>query len=161
MGARVPHKLDTIDRKILKELMADGRLTNVALAQRVGMSPPPCLRRVRALEAAGVIQGYHADVDPEAVGFTVTAFVTVALHNQAERDLRAFEDLILTWPLVREAHMLSGEADYHMKCVARDLRTFQEFVTGTVSAAPNVASVKVAVAMRPAKFEAGVAIATS
>ncbi|MEO1720566.1 MAG: Lrp/AsnC family transcriptional regulator [Pseudomonadota bacterium] len=150
------YKLDAIDLKILKALMADGRLTNVALAARVGLSGPPCLRRTRALEAAGIISGYHAEADTTALGFTVTAFVTVALHNQAEPDLRAFEELVLAWPEVREAYMMSGETDYHLKCLTRDLTTFQQFLTGTVSSAANVASVKAQVAMRRAKFKPGV-----
>lgn len=154
----MPAKLDATDLKILRELMADGRLTNVALANRIGISPPPCLRRVRALEAAGIITGYHADVDMQALGFTVVAFVSVALHNQAEQDLRRFEDLVLTWAIVREAFMMSGETDYHLKCVARDLSAFQDFLVNTVSSAPNVASVKAQVAMRPAKFAPGFAI---
>jgi len=154
----VSAKLDSIDLRILKELMVDGRMTNVALAERVGLSGPPCLRRVRALENAGVITGYHANVDHAALDFTVTAFVSVALHNQAERDLRAFENLVLDWSIVREAHMMSGETDYVLKCVARDLKVFQDFLINTVSSAPNVSSVKAQVAMRPAKLEPGVAL---
>lgn len=149
---------DAIDTRILRELMADGRLTNVALAAKVGLSGPACLRRTRALEEAGLIRGYHARVDHEALGFTVTAFVLVTLHNQAERDLRAFENLVLTWPQVREAHMLSGEADYMLKAVATDLKAFQRFLIDDISSAPNVASVKATVTMREAKFEAGVSV---
>jgi DNA-binding Lrp family transcriptional regulator len=152
----VPAKIDATDLRIIKELTADGRMSNVGLAQRVGISAPPCLRRVRALENSGVIQGYHAQVDLDSLGFTVVAFVSVALHNQSEKDLRAFEELILTWPEVREAYMMSGETDYHLKCVAKSLTEFQDFHVNTVSSAPNVASVKVQVAMRLAKFAAGV-----
>ncbi len=151
----MPATLDAIDLKIVKELCHDARLTNVALSRKVGVSAPPCLRRVRALEESGILTGYHAAVDLDAVGFTVVAFVSVALHNQAERDLRAFENRLLDWPIVREAHMMSGETDYLLKCVARDLREFQAFVADFIAAAPNVASVKVQVAMRPVKFEAG------
>jgi len=151
----VATKLDAIDYKIVKEVMADGRVSNKALAAKVGISPPPSLRRLRALEDAGIIQGYHADVDLPTIGFTVTAFVSVALHNQADKDLRAFENLVLGWPIVREAHMMSGETDYLLKCVASDLTTFQAFLRDTISPAPNVASVKVQVAMRRAKFAAG------
>ncbi|MEM7774460.1 MAG: Lrp/AsnC family transcriptional regulator [Pseudomonadota bacterium] len=151
-------KLDLIDLRILRELMADGRLTNVALSKRAGISAPPCLRRVRALEQSGLISGYHADVDVERLGFSVTAYVMVTLHNQAERDLRAFEDRALGWAMVREAHMLSGESDYILKCVARDLTAFQDFLLNTVSATPNVASVKTNVAIRRVKYEPGVAL---
>ncbi|MFM1815461.1 MAG: hypothetical protein RLZ98_2156 [Pseudomonadota bacterium] len=154
----MPLKLDAIDLRIVRELLADGRVTNLTLAQRVGLSPPPCLRRVRALEEAGVIRGYHADVDADLLGFHVTAFAMVGLHNQAEPDLRAFENLVLSWPLVRECHMMSGETDYMLKCVAPDLPAFQGFVTGTLAAAPNVATVKTHVTIRRVKTEAGVPV---
>lgn len=150
--------LDQTDWRILKELQADGGLTNVLLARRVGLSPPACLRRVRGLEEAGLIEGYAALVDEAALGFTLTAFAMVRLHNQAETDLRAFEDLLLGWPAVREAHMLSGESDYILKCVAPDMATFQAFVLDTLTAAPNVASVKTFVTIRRAKREPGVPV---
>lgn len=152
-------RLDTTDRRILRELMADGALTNVALAQRVGLSAPPCLRRVRALEDAGVIQGYTALVDERALGFELTAFALVGLHSQAEPDLRAFENRVLGWPVVREAYMLSGESDYVLKCVTADLPSFQDFILKDLTAAPNVASVKTNLAIRRAKFAPGVTIA--
>jgi len=151
-------KLDTTDWRILKELMADGSLTNVALAGKVGLSAPPSLRRVRALEEAGVITGYTALVDEQALGFALTAFALVGLHNQAETDLRAFENRILGWPIVREAYMLSGESDYILKCVARDLSTFQEFLLKELTAVPNVASVKTSLAIRRAKLAPGVPV---
>ena len=84
------------DRRILKELTENGRMTNVQLAQRVGITPPPCLRRVRALEAAGLLRGFHADIDQEALGYELTVFVSVALHSQTESALRAFDNLVLT-----------------------------------------------------------------
>ena len=152
----MPLRLDATDWRILKELQADGRITNVMLASRVGLSAPPCLRRVRALEEAGLIAGYTALLDEKALGFEVAAFAMVGLHSQAEADLRAFENLVLGWPIVREAYMLAGEADYILKCVARDLTTFQDFVIGQLTAAPNVASVKTALTIRRAKREPGV-----
>jgi DNA-binding Lrp family transcriptional regulator len=155
---RMRARLDATDWRILKELQADGRITNVALAQRVGITPPPCLRRVRALEDAGLIHGYHAQVDEKMLGFELTAFAMVGLHSQAEHDLRAFENRVLGWPLVREAHMISGETDYMLKCVAPDLSSFQDFVIKELTAAPNVASVKTALAIRRAKLEPGVPI---
>jgi DNA-binding Lrp family transcriptional regulator len=151
-------RLDPVDWRILKELQADGNMTNVALASRVGLSAPPCLRRVRALEQAGLIAGYTVLLDEAALGFELTAFAMVGLHNQAENELRAFENLVLGWPIVREAYMLSGESDYMLKCVARDLPAFQEFVLGELTAAPNVASVKTTLVIRRVKFEPGVPI---
>ena len=149
-------KLDSTDWRIVKELMADGSLTNVALAGKVGLSAPPSLRRVRALEEAGVITGYTALVDERALGFDLTAFAMVGLHKQAEADLRAFENRILGWPIVREAYMLSGESDYILKCVTRDLPAFQEFILKELTAVPNVASVKTTLTIRRAKLAPGV-----
>ena len=149
-------KLDPIDRKILAELQADGRMTNVELAKRVGISAPPCLRRVRTLEEAGFITGYHARVNERELGFEVQVFAMVGLHSQAEADLSAFEQRCRDWPLVRECHMLNGEIDFILKCVAPDLSTFQRFLTEELTAADNVASVKTSLVIRCAKDEPGV-----
>ena len=150
------HKLDEIDRKILSELQADGRMTNVELARRVGISAPPCLRRVRTLEESGYVRGYHADVNPRELGFEVQVFAMVGLHSQAESDLSAFEQRCREWPLVRECHMLNGEIDFILKCVAPDLSTFQSFLTAQLTSASNVASVKTSLVIRCAKDEPGV-----
>ncbi len=150
------HKLDDIDRKILAELQADGRMTNVELARRVGISAPPCLRRVRTLEEAGYVRGYHAEVNPRGLGFEVQVFAMVGLHSQAEADLSAFEKRCREWPLVRECHMLNGEIDFILKCVAPDLSSFQTFLTEHLTSAPNVASVKTSLVIRCAKDEPGV-----
>jgi DNA-binding Lrp family transcriptional regulator len=149
-------KLDPIDRKILAELQADGRMTNVELARRVGISAPPCLRRVRTLEEIGFIQGYHADVDARELGFEVQVFAMVGLYSQAESDLSAFERLCQAWPMVRECHMLNGEIDFILKCVSPDLSTFQNFLTEQLTAAENVASVKTSLVIRCAKDDPGV-----
>lgn len=149
-------KLDPIDRKILAELQADGRMTNVELASKVGISAPPCLRRVRALEEAGFIRGYHADINASALGFEVQVFAMIALHSQAESDLVAFEDHMRELPFVRECHMLNGEIDFILKCVAPDLSSFQSFLTNELTSAPNVASVKTSLVIRDSKDEPGV-----
>ena len=150
------HRLDTIDRMILAELQADGRITNVDLAKRVGISAPPCLRRVRTLEEAGYIRGYHADVGAKHLGFEVQVFAMVGLQSQAEADLSAFEQRCRDWPLVRECHMLNGEVDFILKCVAPDLSTFQNFLTEALTAADNVISVKTSLVIRCAKDDPGV-----
>ena len=150
------YRLDPIDRKILAELQADGRMTNVEVAKRVGISAPPCLRRVRTLEEAGYIRGYHADVDARALGFEVQVFAMVGLVSQAEADLSAFEDRCRDWSLVRECHMLNGEVDFILKCVAPDLSTFQAFLTEDLLKADNVASVKTSLVIRGAKDDPGV-----
>ena len=131
-------------------------MTNVELAKRVGISAPPCLRRVRTLEEAGYIRGYHAQVDSRELGFEVQVFAMVGLVSQAEVDLSAFEMRCRDWPLVRECHMLNGEVDFILKCVAPDLSTFQSFLTGQLTAADNVASVKTSLVIRGAKDEPGV-----
>ena len=149
-------RLDPIDRKILAELQSDGRMTNVELAKRVGISAPPCLRRVRTLEEQGYIKGYHADVDARALGFEVQVFAMVGLTSQAEADLSAFEQRCREWDLVRECHMLNGEVDFILKCVAPDLSSFQSFLTGELLTTPNVGSVKTSLVIRGAKDEPGV-----
>jgi DNA-binding Lrp family transcriptional regulator len=151
-------ELDATDWKILRELQQQGRLTNVELASRVGLSPPPCLRRVRALEKAGAIRGYRALLDAGALGFDVRLFALVGLKTQAEAELKAFAARAASWPLVREAYALSGEADFLLKCTARDLNSLQEFIIGELTAAPNVEHVKTMLIMRVEKYEPGVPI---
>ena len=155
---RLRARLDAIDWRILKELQTNGRVSNVELASKVGISPPPCLRRVRTLEEAGMIAGYFALLDEKSVGFEVIAFAMVGLHSQSEADLRAFENRVLQWTLVRECYMLSGETDFQLKCVAPDLTAFQDFIIEDLTAAPNVASVKTTLVIRRVKFEPGVPI---
>ena len=152
-------KLDAIDRRILHDLQAEGRITNVKLASRAGISAPPCLRRVRMLEAAGIIRGYHADIEPKALGFNVTVFAQVGLSSQAEPDLEGFEDLVRSWPEVRACHMLAGETDFLLKVVAADWDAYQRFLTTRLTVAPNVSHVKSARSIRASKSEPGVPIA--
>jgi len=149
-------KLDKIDREILSELQSDGRMSNVDLAKKVGISAPPCLRRVRALEESGFINGFHANIDARALGFQVKVFAMVGLISQAESDLAAFEKKCDTWPLVRECNMLNGEVDFILKCVAPDLSTFQTFLTEELTSAENVASVKTSLVIRESKENVGV-----
>ncbi len=150
------HKLDSIDMRILSELQDNGRITNVELSRRAKITAPPCLRRMRALEKAGYIKGYHADLDSKMLGFEVTGFVFVGLNSQADADLKKFEEQVRSWPTVRECHMLSGEVDFLLKVVAKDLSAFQSFITDTLTAAKNVASVKSSLVIHPTKREPGV-----
>ncbi len=150
--------LDSIDRQMLHKLQDNGRITNVELAQTVGLTAPPCLRRMRTMEDAGVIRGYHADVDPAKLGYTITVFAMVSLKSQAEADLQAFERHILQLPEVRECYMLNGEIDFILKVVAKDLQSFQHFLTSQLTAAPNVASVKTSLTIRSAKHLPGVPV---
>jgi DNA-binding Lrp family transcriptional regulator len=149
-------RLDATDWRILRALQADGRITNVDLARQVGISAPPCLRRVRALEEAGIVEGFTALLNDKSLGFDVTAFAMVGLHSQAEADLIAFEERARAWPIVVECHMLSGEIDFMLKCVAPDLSAFQDFIIHDLTAAPNVASVKTSLVIRASKRASGV-----
>jgi DNA-binding Lrp family transcriptional regulator len=148
--------LDETDRRLLTELQDQGRMTNVELAHRVGLTAPPCLRRVRALEESGVIKGYHAELDASKLGFAIMVFALVSLKSQAEEALRQFEDHMRGLPEVRECHMLNGEIDFILKIVSKDLQSFQEFLTSKLTAAPNVASVKTSLTIRTAKQLPGV-----
>jgi len=151
-------RLDAIDWKILKELQGDGRMTNVELARRVGISAPPCLRRVRALEEAGFIKGYRGLLDEKRLGYELVAFAMVHLSSQAEADLNAFEAYVRKQALVRECWMLSGEIDFILKCVAPDLKAFQAFVA-ELTGAPHVRNVKTSLTLRNSKDEAIVPLA--
>lgn len=144
---------DTIDWKILRELQREGRVTNVELAHRVGLSPPPTLRRVQALEEAGYITGYRAQLDRGKLDYGVKLFANVGLKSQAQAEMADFERRAKTWPIVRECYAVSGAADFMLVCVARDLAAMQAFVTGALSKAPNVESVKTSLIMHVAKDE--------
>jgi DNA-binding Lrp family transcriptional regulator len=151
-------KLDRIDLRILRELQADGRMTNVELAQRVSISAPPCLRRVRALEEAGFIRGYHADLAPDRLGYGVTVFAQVSLVSHTEADLSRFEELVKDWPLVRECYMMVGEADFLLKVVAEDWDAYQRFLTTQLTAMPNFHTVRSGLVVRPSKRDPGVPV---
>ena len=156
MTGAVP--LDALDRAILAALQDEGRVTNVELARRVGLTAPPCLRRMRSLEEAGVIRGYHAELDPKALGYAITVFAMVSLRSQAEADLRAFEAHVASLPEIRECHMLNGEIDFILKIVAHDLHAFQAFLTRELTSAPNVASVRTSLTIRSSKLACGVPV---
>ncbi|HEV2602157.1 MAG TPA: Lrp/AsnC family transcriptional regulator [Microvirga sp.] len=145
-------RLDSIDWAILRELQADGSITNVELARRVGLSAPPCLRRVRALEQAGIIKSYRALLDPKALGFEIVCFAMVQLAAQGKAELAAFEDRVREWPIVRECWTLSGDVDFILKCVAPNLTAFQGFVSD-LTALPNVRNVRTALTLNLVKDE--------
>jgi DNA-binding Lrp family transcriptional regulator len=151
-------ELDSIDWKILRELQDDGRMTNVELSRRVGISAPPCLRRVKRLEDAGIIRGYRAILNSRVLGFDVVAFCFIGLHQQAEAEVKAFADRTRNWPIVRSAWMVSGDSDFLLHCVANDLGTFQNFVIEELTSTPNVGTVRTALTIRQVKDEGLVAI---
>jgi DNA-binding Lrp family transcriptional regulator len=144
-------ELDAIDMKILRELQNDGRMTNVELAERVGISAPPCLRRVRKLEEAGIIRGYRALLNAPALGYDLVAFCMVGLKHQSDADLKAFAAATTSWPLVRDAWMVSGESDFLLHCVTQNLGTFQDFVIETLTANERVDTVRTMLTIRHVK----------
>lgn len=133
-------------------------MTNVELARRAGLTAPPCLRRVRALEEDGAIESYHAKLSAAALGYGITVLAMVSLKSQAESDLRAFEAHVASLPEIRECHMLNGEIDFILKIVAHDLQAFQQFLTSKITPAPNVAGVKTSLVIRTAKDLPGIPV---
>jgi len=154
-GPETTVQLDAIDRRILATLQQEGRITNVELSRRAGISAPPCLRRVRALEEAGVIRGYHADPDPRKLGWEITFFAIVGLDSQREAVLSAFEELVATWPEVRECHMIRGGGDFLLKLVARDT-SHENQLTQRLTGAPTVTRVQTLQTIRTSRSIAGV-----
>ncbi len=150
-------EIDAIDRRIIAELQEDGRMTNVELARRAGISAPPCLRRVRRLEEAGIIRGYHADTDPQRLGWDVTFFAIVGLDSQKDAALAAFESLVGGWPEVRECHMIRGGGDFLLRLVARDTAG-ENALTARLTEAPGVARVQTLQTIRTSRLLAGVPI---
>ena len=150
-----PALLDAIDRRILAELQVDGRMTNVELARRAGISAPPCLRRVRRLEEAGLIRGYHADSDPQKLGWEITFFAIVGLDSQKEAVLAAFEQLVAGWPEVRECPMIRGGGDFLLRLVARDT-AHENQLTQRLTGAPTVSKVQTLQTIRTSRNLAGV-----
>ena len=149
--------LDGIDRRILAELQADGRMTNVELARRADISAPPCLRRVRRLEEAGVIRGYRADTDPAKLGWPIEFFAIVGLDSQKEAVLSGFERLVAQWPEVRACHMIRGGGDFLLRLVARDT-AHENQLTQALTGADAVSRVQTLQTIRTSRDLAGVPI---
>jgi DNA-binding Lrp family transcriptional regulator len=149
-------KLDRIDRKILKNLQANGRMSNVDLAKEVGISAPPCLRRVRALEEAGYIKGYNAQLNLAHMGYGITVFVLVKLENLSSANKVTFENYIDKLPNVRECHLIAGDIDYILKVVAKNWEDYQDFLRNELTNAPNVSSAKSCLSMNTSKAQPSV-----
>jgi DNA-binding Lrp family transcriptional regulator len=148
---------DAIDRRILTELQTDGRITNVELARRAGISAPPCLRRVRRLEESGLIRGYHAETDPSKLGWSITFFAIVGLDSQKETVLSGFEKTVATWDEVRECHMIRGGGDFLLRLVARDA-AHENLLTQRLTGITEVSRVQTLQTIRTSKNLAGVPI---
>jgi Lrp/AsnC family leucine-responsive transcriptional regulator len=143
--------LDAIDHRIIAELQADARLTNVELADRVGLSASPCLRRVKRLEREGIIEGYRALLRRERVGLGFSVFVGVKIEGHANDRAVAFEDAICAMPEVIACHMVSGEADYLLEVVVADLEAYQRFLVGKLLALAIVREVRSNIAIQTRK----------
>ncbi|AWU95510.1 Lrp/AsnC family transcriptional regulator [Azospirillum ramasamyi] len=146
------HPLDRIDRKILAALQEDGRLPNNELAERVGLSPSPCLRRVKALEEAGVIARYVALVDPASVELPVNIFVSVSLERQVEARLDGFEAAVMARPEVLECYLMTGDADYLLRVVVPDLASYERFLKEHLTRIPGVASIRSSFALKQVRY---------
>lgn len=148
----MPREIDAIDRRILTAVQENGRITNNELAERVGLSPSPCLRRLRNLEADGLIDGYVGLLNPEAIGLTVTAFVRVRLDKQGDRHLAEFETAIAAMPEVMECYLMTGECDYQLRVIVRSLAEFEDFLRQKITRIPAVAEVTSSFALRPVVY---------
>ncbi|WP_419759531.1 Lrp/AsnC family transcriptional regulator [Acidisoma sp.] len=148
---------DAIDRRILSELQMDGRITNVELARRAGISAPPCLRRVRRLEESGLIRGYHAETDAGKLGWSITFFVIVGLDSQKEAVLSGFERTVAQWDEVRECHMIRGGGDFLLRVVARDA-AHENILTQRLTGIAEVSRVQTLQTIRTSKNQPGVPI---
>jgi len=146
--------LDRTDRRILAALQEDGRLTNVDLAQRAALSPSPCLRRVKRLEATGVVQGYRAVLDREAIGLGLTVFVEIKVERHSRENAQVLQDALAAMPEVVSCHMVSGTADFLAEVVVADLRAYEALLTERLLVLPMVADIRSNVSLRRVKSDA-------
>lgn len=153
MSNILPNSLDEHDLAILDFLQEDGRQTNQDLADAVGLSPSPCLRRTKRLEQAGVIAGYVALVDPAKMGLEVTAFVRIRLSSQDDAHLERFEEAIVEIPEVMECYLMTGEADYQLRVLVPSLEAFEEFLRHRLTRISGVAQVTSSFALRPVTYK--------
>ena len=144
-------KIDSIDLKILRILQDEGRISNLDLSKKIDMSPPPTLRRVRDLEDKGYIDGFRANINPEKLGFDLTAWIFISLKNQNEESLNSFEKLVWGWENIRECYMLNGEIDFILKCVSKNMSEFNNFLTKNITSNDNISSVKTAFMIKNTK----------
>ena len=145
-------KLDDLDRKILEHLQADGRMSLADLAAKVGLSPSPCLRRVRNLERVGVISRYVAVLDQRAVGLPVSVFVSIKLEKQKQESLDRFAKAIARWPEVLECYLMTGPRDYWLRVVVPDLAAYERFVKQKLTRLEGIASIESSFALEQVKY---------
>ena len=147
----IKKELDGIDLKILRILQDEGRISNLDLSKKIGMSPPPTLRRVRDLEKNGFIDGFRAILDPSKLGYDLTAWIFISLKNQNEESLNSFEKLVWGWETIRECYMLNGDVDFILKSVSKNMSEFNDFLSQNITSNENVLSVKTAFAIKTTK----------
>ncbi len=153
--------MDNIDYDILNRLQNDAKITNVALAEAVNLSPAPCLRRVRDLEENGVIHSYTTLLDPEKLGWNVSVFIEVRLEKQVVSYLQEFEEYIKSYPEVMECYLMTGNSDYLLRVVAKDLKLLQIFITDRLAGIPNVANLRSSIALKQVKYNTALPIGPS
>ncbi len=158
---REESSLDPTDLRLLDHLQTDARITNVALAESASLSPAPCLRRVRDLEAAGVIRGYATLLDPEALGLHVSAFIQISLEKQVVNALRNFEETIASYPEVMECYLMTGDSDYLLRVVAHDLKGLQSLIVDRLARLPNVANIRSSIALKQVKYKTALPLGLS
>jgi DNA-binding Lrp family transcriptional regulator len=158
---REESSLDPTDLRLLDHLQTDARITNVALAESASLSPAPCLRRVRDLEAAGVIRGYATLLDPEALGLHVSAFIQISLEKQVVNALRNFEETIAGYPEVMECYLMTGDSDYLLRVVAHDLKGLQSLIVDRLARLPNVANIRSSIALKQVKYKTALPLGLS
>ncbi|SVA40849.1 uncharacterized protein METZ01_LOCUS93703 [marine metagenome] len=147
----IKKELDGIDLKILRILQDEGRISNLDLSKKIGMSPPPTLRRVRDLEKNGFIDGFRANLDSSKLGYDLTSWIFISLKNQNQESLNAFEKLVWGWETIRECYMLNGEVDFILKCVSKNMKEFNDFLSQNITSNENILSVKTAFAIKTTK----------
>lgn len=144
-------ELDAIDRKILRALQEDGKISMGELAEKVGLSPSPCARRVRLMETAGIIKSYAAIIDQKRVGLPISAFASIKLERQREEDLDRFEETVSRWPEVLDCYLMTGQRDYLMRVVAADLEAYERFIKDKLTRLDNIASIETSFALGQVK----------
>lgn len=145
--------LDGLNRRILDELQKSGRLTNVELAERVGLSPSPCLARVRQLEEAGVIRGYFGLLDAEKLGPTLSVFIHITLERQSQKTLDVFENTVMDLPEVMECYLMTGDADYLLRVVVKDAVALKDFILEKLTKTPGVANIRSSFSLKQVKLK--------
>lgn len=150
--------MDEIDLSLLDKLQQNARISNVSLAKSINLSPAPCLRRIRDLEARGIIKGYNTLLDADQLGWPVSVFIEIRLERQVVDDLQVFEKAIDKFPEVMECYLMTGTSDYLLRVVSKDLKSLQEFITDRLASIPNIANIQSSIALKQVKYKTALPI---